>query len=390
MPAAGLRRSSQAGRRGDAGAEGVTVPTDPEKIRVGNLVDEILGGCNPNTAKGKAERESWRRAQHAHAGLRDKLTERGWRPKSTGPQHRPQDLSFTRQLPHSNTTAASVSLLFPGDWWRALSNEPLAALIVDNFASAFCDALLDGLVLALVEKEGWGLPAPNLRQSLSASAPALPGLPLSTRPRPHSLAPQPQAPMAGDAQGLSQHQGVAGLPYASVDLSPGAGMSPASFHRQGERASIDDLAAWTTCARFHASPKLDPYTRRVQHAVELQRPKRRLAIPASSVQEERDERKFCWPMSRSNFPDEWDGMTRRRQGTASGERLGSSRTDRRDAAPVAGDGPDFIIGTDHNGKTKFPYSLALHKAFLESQASPTLRSKARQIAPLKITTSSYY
>lgn len=373
--------SSPAQRRGGAAAKDER-PPDPEKTRIGHLIDGIVGGVNANTSKGKAEVEAWKGAQRATFELRDKLLERGWPPAASQSQREAEQAPqrFTRRSPHSDETAARAAVLFPGDWWRALSAEPLAALVVDTFASAFCDALIDGLVMTLEEREGWALPPSTTPLGHSASAPLL------ATGRPRRIAGALELPRLRDPAG---QPGLAGLPRGGLDPRGDWGVgSPTGLVLSG-LPPADSLETWTRC-QFHACPRVETYSRRVQQAAELQRPRRRPMAPAAGAEELRDERKYVWPMARSHFPEEWDEVTaKRRQSSSMGER--QSHMERRDTAAASrNEGAGFIIGTDHEGKTKFPYSLALHKAFLESQASTKLQSKAMQIAPLRITTSDFY
>jgi len=262
--------------------------------------------------------------------------------------------------------ASDAELLFPGDWWRALSNEPLAALIVDSFAGAFCDALLDGCLLALEEDEGWAPRRACLQPS--ASAPSLAGgLPRLDKPRAVLGSPQ-----------------LARLGLRSLE-APDRPAAAAGFTQSG--LSKDGLEAWNV-RRYHACQPLDPYVRRIEQAAAIQRPRRRFP-PAPGAPGDAggpgDQRKFVWPMARSNCPEGWDETTRRRHVNV---RRGSSAG--LPPPPDAGGGDASLLTVGEDGKTSFPYSLALHKAFLESQSSSELRQKAVQVAPLRITTAGYH
>jgi hypothetical protein len=104
-------------------------------------------------------------------------------------------------------------------------------------------------------------------------------------------------------------------------------------------------------------------------------------------------------MTATNFPTHWDKATQRRDArdrlnmapipaAASGERGA-----RREAPGIASPGAQawkkdepWLLGKDRLGRTTFPYSLALHRAFLESQPDPVLKEKAQKVAPLRLTT----
>merc|ERR1712039_365576 len=49
--------------------------------------------------------------------------------------------------------------------------------------------------------------------------------------------------------------------------------------------------------------------------------------------------------------------------------------------------PTWLIGNDSSGRTIFPYSLAAHRAFVDAQPEEWLREKAKEVAPLKLTSS---
>merc|ERR1712232_1452586 len=94
-------------------------------------------------------------------------------------------------------------------------------------------------------------------------------------------------------------------------------------------------------------------------ATELQRPKRQVKRqPAGSG----PQTKYSWPSTQYHFPEAWDKMTEKR----------------REGNPV--------LTVSEEGKSVIPYSLVLHKAFIESQPA-SLREKAASMVPLKLTCS---
>lgn len=314
--------------------------------------------------------------------------------------------------PYSASVAAAAAALFPGEWWRALSAEPLASLIVDALAGAVCDSLLDDLVATLESDAAEGL--------LLATSPSPPwGAEQAEQETSHG-----HAGAAWAASGQSQRQAGAMSQSASApggsllqrpqviyDRMPrlphqthtGATGSTAPWSSsifqetsdRGDRRRATDgftqaglpkssMDSWST-GRYHACKPLSPYTRRIQEATELQRPKRRISRPVTS-ELQRDHRKFNWPMAATNFPQEWNEATRKRTPEKKNPNLVGAAA--RISARLEEEEQE-LLGIGRDGKTTFPYSLALHKAFLESQPNPVLKEKALKVAPLR-TTGSWY
>merc|ERR1712217_97752 len=135
----------------------------------------------------------------------------------------------------------------------------------------------------------------------------------------------------------------------------------------------DSHDAWTL-KRYHACQPLDTFQTRIHRATEMQRPRRHIMRKLDDTE---DLRKFSWPMTATNFPRAWDQTTRRREVRTV---TSTSRPERGAPPPTESDeDKNFLLRIDKDGKTKFPYSLALHKAFLESQPDDVLKEKARKL-----------
>jgi len=220
---------------------------------------------------------------------------------------------------------------------------------VDHLADKLAEALLDSAVV-LVEEETYGaeeeatlspeapetlddrtVRPPRGRMALSASAPDL-------RP--------------GFAQGGPGHRSV--LPQTMpLEMVNGQGLP----------------MSWST-RRYHPCKQLSPLASRIKADADGQRPRRLVRRVESQ-----DQRKFVLPMTATNFPDKWESMTRPRKATS---RPGAA------PAPAPTDEARWLIKVGPDGKTSFPYSLALHKAFLESQSDPLLKEKAIKLAPIRL------
>jgi len=278
------------------------------------------------------------------------LGENGWRPRETGP------LAPLEDQPLAGRDFAA-SALFPTEWWKTLSVELLSELVVDAFASAFCDAFLDGGITLLEVAEGWGTPSQTKGMAQSSSEPML-GRPNTLRPlrRPFQTMPphgdtKLESKASHSSRGPVEGFMMSGLPQDSHD-------------------------AWTL-KRYHACQPLETFERRIHKATEMQRPRRHIARELDNTA---DLRKFSWPMTATNFPRAWDQTTRRRDRSAP-----ASRHERNAPAQEPEQDDQWLLRLGKDGKTTFPYSLALHRAFLESQPDPILKEKARKLAPLRMT-----
>lgn len=264
--------------------------------------------------------------------------------------------SFSRFLPPPH------EVLMPPDWWQVLGEETLADLIVDSFASALCDAFIDAAVVLVETAKGWSHSSPPMQNSLG------------------------QSKM---------------LKSASESALRATGQSRVSFEPQSTFGDTKHTTGFTMSGlptnewdswrsnKFHACQPLEPYMTRIAKSTEAQRPRRRKAAqsqgPQRSAQGEapRDLRRYNWPMLASNLPDTWENMTAAKQPIRRGQQLPAETGD---AAKVP---KDQVLSIGMDGRSLFPYSLASHRAFLNSQKDPVLREKARQVVPLRTTNSLY-
>lgn len=338
------------------------------KDKTDDRFESIHADCLDGTETGRLQGDKWNKAHQAHAKLRLELVKRGaWSPRhetrmSPALQRRPvsrsEALVVQPQLggpDRQGSVAAAAAAFFPGDWWRALSSEPLAALVVDAMAGAFCDALLDACIVTLEEEQ----------EQLAISPASGSGSALT----PSSSAPNLSTPQS--LRQLSMTTPVGGSPW----VSPQAMRQMDRTQQADQFGSLSLMArsssdSWTA-GRYHACKPLESYTRRIEHAAAVQRPRRVLhpELPLST-----DQRKFVWPMAKTNFPREYDQATRRPVVKKRGVEQEPKKDDEH-----------WLLDIGRDGKTMFPYSLALHKAFLESQPNDVLKEKALKVAPLRMT-----
>mmetsp|Transcript_50182 Transcript_50182/g.144310 ORF Transcript_50182/g.144310 Transcript_50182/m.144310 type:complete len:390 (-) Transcript_50182:99-1268(-) len=375
---------------------GTSVPTSPTHDFYGgsgrtvdDLVDEILGATNTTSVQGKVETDVWSRARRAHTELRSTLAEGGWKPPHQEQQQvqhftrgasSPSDSAPPAQLPTSKTAIAAATFL-PGEWWRALSDEVLASLIVDSFSGAFVDAFLDGLVDVLQAKEGWGAPRTSskpLQARLSHCSSAPGGLSSLSRPLPLSIPRRPYDALSSSSSPgehspaiwRSGRGGVAGEPAL-------AGGAKEGFVQSG--LPRDAKQAWNV-QRYHACMPLESLPRRAALMTKARGTTAgatRRAVSASA-DENIDQRKYVWPMMATNFPDAWEERTRKKQAVGRGGKRGEE-------VQKEIKSETWHLKVDDEGRTTFPYSLALHKAFLESQSDPKTKAKAMMAAPVRLT-----
>jgi len=310
------------------------------------------------------------RAKQIHTDVRSQLSEIGWKPET-----RQESIEMS-------ATEMTAGKLFPAEWFDILNEELLADLIVDSFANTISDAFVDGAILlydADARSRGQRLASPTAsprtRLAASSSEPSLGrGGARSTvcgtasRPLPQIKTPFTTMPPHGDLQvrgdrgpsGGRQRlvAGGRGAPAAagSSIVAPREGFTQAGLP-QNERE------AWQR-THYHVCQPLQDYRTRIHQATELQRPKRQVKrTPASSG----SQTKYVWPSTQYHFPEAWDKMTEK-------------PTEKwKESAPV--------MTVSEEGKSVIPYSLVLHKAFLDSQPA-SLRGKAESLVPLKLTSSS--
>lgn len=345
---------------------------------VEDLTDELLAGCNKTSSKAAAE--TWSRARRAHEELHAMLADAGMKL----PEHQPQ-APFAPGPPGSVAsahceracgarmtaqTASATAAFFPGEWWRALSTDVLAALVVDSFASNFSSAFVDGLVDHLQEKEGWHVPqqvparphgtVSGLASRLGRSASVPGSIGDLQRPLSISLPQRPYEALAAASLGRTAPRQRA-VPAGAIGV---AGRDP----RQG----------WSV-QRHHPCRPTGLYPR--VGASEAGCATKRWPSTGAGAQPEEvvDHRKYVWPMMATNFPDAWEEKTSKKQ------QRHSTHEKEKDAKNEPNE--RWHLKVDDEGRTIFPYSLALHKAFLESQSDPKTRETAMAVAPVRLTRS---
>lgn len=298
--------------------------------------------------------DSWRRCGQLYEELHAAFAEVGWPPKQ---KHRSRPAGGPE--PHEK--------FLPRSWQHGLTDETLAELAVEALMDTFCDALLDGAVM-VADAELWP-PSPRLGRSASSPAGALSSLPpIEAHPRELSYTHPPDPPSRRPQEGFT----MAGL-------------------------SLDRWEAWNN-GKYHPCRLQEPYTTRITQVADLQRPQRRPGRCGGPS----DQRKFLWPMTATNFPEAWEEMTKKPEpkprglrsaekasrGSAHPGRLGGEPLGRRFLQPPRQPSPKRappIMTVDSRGRTSFPYSLVLHRAFLDSQPDVTLKDKAKKQVPLVLT-----
>jgi hypothetical protein len=225
---------------------------------------------------------------------------------------------------------------FPHEWSNCLSEDTMAELILDAYTSAFCDAFLDGAISLVEVSTKWhASQSGRLGKSMSDST--------------------LQQPQANRRLRNSSHTDKALL---NIGLAEGDPVASEGFTMHG--LSKDNWEAWNARS-FHKSKNLDPFVKRIQNATEAQRPQRRIVKLAEQRQEPWNQRSSSKPrLSRAGTVVDFD----------------------RGEEPRG----DWLMAVGTDGKTRFPYSLVSHRAFLESQKDPILKEKARKLAPLKLST----
>jgi hypothetical protein len=151
----------------------------------------------------------------------------------------------------------------------------------------------------------------------------------------------------------------------------------------------DSHEAWMA-HQYHPSEATDGFRTRIKDTTEAQRPHRRLVRPKPKSDD--DQRKYSWPMTKTHLPEIWEDTTQKRKARMPRAAMGGAG--RRGGGADAGaeddedeDKGNGLLGVDtRSGKTTFPYSLVLHKAFLDSQPDEVLKAKAHIAAPLRLST----
>mmetsp|Transcript_63512 Transcript_63512/g.163460 ORF Transcript_63512/g.163460 Transcript_63512/m.163460 type:complete len:558 (+) Transcript_63512:125-1798(+) len=297
--------------------------------------DQIIAMASGPPENPEAGAKVWTRAKQGYLDLKGALLEIGYKPDKPDKDKEKEAKKAASAL--ADAGGGLGSGLFPNKWYQTLTEELIAELIVDSFTDSITEALLDSAI-ALVEDDLWGPEPPEPVNEQSIRPPKM------------------------------------GLSSSAPDLR---GLPKGSPTQRGEGLTAKGLPmAWNT-RKYHACTHLSPIADRIKADTEAQRPKRQVAAKQDAAD---DQRKFVWPMTAVNFPGYWDDMTKPKQVA---QRHG--RGPPPGGQPVDEEGDNFLIRLDRNGQSKFPYSLAMHKAFLESQSDPILKEKAAQLAPLRLT-----
>lgn len=317
------------------------------KDQFDRMYDRIVSHYGSDSPRTLAKAKVWQKAYHASNELRASLGD---------PWLQRRDASW--ELKPVPTAGEDPSMVFfPRDWSNTLSEETLAELVIDAYSSAFCDAFLDGAISLVEVSNKWNSLQQSSGMQHSMSEPALQKPKENQRLR--NTSPSHKALLE---MGLVEQESTA------RDGFPMSGMTN------------DTWDAWNN-RNYHKCKPLDPFVKRIAKATEAQRPQRIIAQREILEKPKKeppvvDHRKFQFPMSRTNFPEAWERERyRQRQSPKASEVVDE------DGAP-----PKWLIRVGKDGKTRFPYSLVSHRAFLEGQSDPILKAKAKKIAPLRLST----
>jgi len=342
-----------------------------------------------------AQMKSWVKARDAHNEMRATLADLGLKHIETPP---------AEGDPPAPADAEAMSL-FPKAWYSLVNEELLADLVVDAFTGAFVDAFVDGAVALaqtqMIERanaleEQKTIENVQMQATAASSSTALMGRTAPSRfaesASEPDLLPNPRAfrPLSNPFRAMPPAEPKGGPNTHAVDttMQRSASFSSTTGKRGKEGFPMrglphDSHAAWTVTRSFHECKPVEKYTSRIQRATRVQRPQRRLDRP--STHDPTDQRKYVWPTTKTHLPDLWEETTRKKRvGVGVGRARAHAILEPAVEPTAQGNG---LIGVDENGKTTFPYSLVLHKAFLDSQQTEDLREKARQAVPFRLTTS---
>lgn len=316
------------------------------------MYDKIMSHYASESPRTLAKAKVWQNAYQSNNELRAVLGD-PW-------LHQRGDASWERTaLPPPVDPAMDF---FPRDWSNCLSEDTLAELIVDAYSSDFCDALIDGAISLVEVSNKW-----NAAQSSQAAS--------SSQTLVHSHSDGSlQKPRVNQRLRNASPSNKALLEMGLVEQEA---MGMEGFTMGG--MTKDTWDAWNQ-RNYHKCKPLDPFVKRIEKATEAQRPQRslaerqRLKQPPDQSPKVVDQRKFAYPMVATNFPKSWEKASIRPP-----ERHPERRDEEDDNAP-----PKWMIKVGKDGKTRFPYSLVSHRAFLDGQKDPKLKEKAKRLAPLRI------
>lgn len=332
-------------------------PERPQRGGMSNEVatralERIISQITETSPRSAQKLKVWKGAEQMHSEVYTALKKQGW-----PPPHRSDKRAG--QPPHEK--------VFPTPWLNACTEATVADLVLDAFMSDFADALIDGAVV-LTEATRERTATPGGRGcGHSSSAPTLEVPKTRGWSRPSISGASSGAASNGAANIGNNGFTMAGLPE-------------------------DDWDAWNK-RKFHACSNSQTYLQRVAKATDAQRPRRRISCSLGAA----DQRKYVWPMTATNFPDEWQHVTSPPKAASKSRGGPSSKSSASKAATskaATSSLPDEesrenrhsrYMTFDRHGRTLFPYSLVSHRAFLESQTDPILKAKAEKLAPLRMT-----
>jgi len=409
-------------------------PSRPEmrKELFEGIVDKLTHPVGDESPEEKERIARWTRAKTLHAevkGLRSQLAQL----TGTG-SPRPQPLGSEAPAAAGGaeacTAASAAEAFFPAGWREALSIELLADLVIDAWLPSFADSVVEELA-ATVEDERRPPPPPPLPRKLggSRSAPGFPALEKrrAVMPLPRLAQQQPPGgdhpatpsdrggssqPSRGAARRESPRQCLRSISTSRRLLSPvndRLRMPSEGFATSTGGAGGAGHDPWARHPYFMSLQGAKGYRDQILQDAAAQRPRQRLQRRQEAV----GDPKFVAPMTASHFPEEWERVTRKRPevqpsllrersgqvgfgaaadkeqwaGSKDVRALGRARVEKRDGIEETDDmNPTWLIKSDALGRSIFPYSLAAHRAFIDSQPEEWLREKAREAAPMQLTT----
>jgi hypothetical protein len=311
------------------------------------MYDKIMSHYGSESPRSMAKAKVWQNAYQSSNDLRQLLGD---------PWLNQRNASWERSVMPDPEAQDPALAFFPPDWSNVLSEETLAELVIDAYSSSFVDAFLDGAITLVEVSNQWNAgQSSTLHQS--ASEPSL------QKPREKGRfqngSPSPKALLG----------------MGSVEQEP---TGAEGFIMNG--LTGDNWEAWNSRS-FHKCKPLDPFLKRIEKATESQRPQRctaeRQRPNVKQSTSEVDLRKYAFPMTKTNFPEAYERTSR------------FQRKPVREAPKSENAPADWLIKVGEDGKTRFPYSLVSHRAFLESQKDPHLKEKAERLAPLRLSSQSY-
>lgn len=321
------------------------------------MYDKIMAHYAHETPRSAARSKIWQSAYHSNNDLRALLGD-PW-------LHRRDTLTERAATPPVVIDPSMA--FFPTDWSNCLSEETLAELVIDAYASDFVDAFLDGAISLVEVSNKWSAvqaQSGSLQQSMSEPSLKQPKANLKLR-------------NSSAADKVLLQMGLVEPENTSTDGFPMHGLTK------------DTHDAWNS-RNYHKCKPLEPFIKRIAKATESQRPQR-IVLNKLIERPQRDvyEQKFAWPMAATNFPSSWERYSQRASSSRDGRRPADGRSEEAPVDEDANAPPKWLIRVGKDGKTRFPYSLVSHRAFLDSQSDPLLKAKASKIAPLRLSSNPF-